>query len=235
MSKALDNKIILITGASRGIGAAVARRCAAEGAHVLLTARTVRDLETIDDQIQEAGGSATLIPLDLATHAEIDGLGPGILEKFGYLDGFIANAGVLGPLTPLTHLSEKHYQPVIDVNVTANWRLIRILDPLLRKATHPRAAFVTSGVTQHIMPYWGPYTLSKTALETLALTYAAEADEAMRINLIDPGIVATAMRARAFPGEDPATLTQPDDPALTDLFVRAMSEDCAAHGQRLER
>jgi NAD(P)-dependent dehydrogenase (short-subunit alcohol dehydrogenase family) len=140
---------------------------------------------------------------------------------------------MLGALAPLSHITPKQWQQVMDLNVTANWRLLRILDPLLQQASQPRVAFVTSGVARLDAPYWGAYATSKSALEMLVRTYAAEQGGDMRVNLIDPGIVATDMRARAFPGENPQTLTQPDDPALTDLFVRAMQPDCPSHGDIL--
>jgi NAD(P)-dependent dehydrogenase (short-subunit alcohol dehydrogenase family) len=230
----LAHKIIVITGASRGIGAAAAKRLAAEGAHMVLVARSVAGLEAVDDAIQAAGGKATLVPLDLAKHDEIDALGAALLEKFGHLDGLIGNAALLGQITPLAHITPKQWQAVLDVNVTANWRLIRICDPLLRRASHPRAAFVTSGITRMTHPYWGGYAMSKAALESLVLTYAAEMmDSTLRVNLIDPGVVATPMRGQAFPGENQALLTQPDDARLTDVFVKAMSDECTAHGERL--
>jgi NAD(P)-dependent dehydrogenase (short-subunit alcohol dehydrogenase family) len=201
---------------------------------VVLTARSVAGLEAVDDAIQSAGGTATLVPLDLSKHDEVDALGAALLSKFGKLDGLIGNAGTLGQMSPLTHITPKQWQSVLDVNVTANWRLLRICEPLLKKSSSPRLAFVTSGIVGRHTPYWGGYAMSKVALESLVLTYAAECEGSdMRVNLIDPAVVATAMRAQAFPGENPATLLQPDDTRLTDLFVTAMREECEAHGQRL--
>jgi NAD(P)-dependent dehydrogenase (short-subunit alcohol dehydrogenase family) len=229
--KPFQDKVILVTGASRGIGAGAAKRLAREGAHVVLVARTVADLEAVDDVIQVEGGAATLVPLDLAKHEEIDALGAAVLSRFGRLDGLVGNAAILGQMTPLTHITPKQWQSVMDVNVTANWRLLRICDPLLRQASAPRVAFVTSGITKSPTPYWGAYAVSKAALESMVLTYGAEMrDTAMRVNLIDPSVVATKMRAQAFPGEDAATLMQVDDVRLTDVFVRAMHPDCEMHG-----
>lgn len=235
MTKLLQNHVILITGASRGIGAGVAKRLAQEGAHVVLCARSVEGLEQVDDEIQALTGEpATILPLDLSDHDKIDALGPALLERFDRLDGFIGNAAILGQVTPLTHHDPKQFQKVLDVNVTANWRLLRILDPLLRRSTHPRVAFVTSAVTQSVSPFWGAYALSKHALESLSMTYAEETkDTAMRVSLIDPKIVATDMRAQAYPGEDKAKLTQIDDPRLTDLFVEAMRQEVVTEAKRV--
>jgi NAD(P)-dependent dehydrogenase (short-subunit alcohol dehydrogenase family) len=231
--KPLHDNIILITGASRGIGAAVAKRLAAEGAHVVLAARNVGKLEAVDDAIQALGGKATLVPIDLSKHEDIDALGAGLLEKFGHLDGLIGNAAILGQITPVTHITPKQWQAVLDVNVTANWRLLRICEALLKRAPHPRVAFVTSGITRGSSPYWGGYAMSKAALESFVMTYAAEVrDSPMRVNLIDPSVVATDMRAQAFPSEKRSTLLQPDDTRLTEIFVQAMAKDCTAHGQR---
>ncbi len=231
----LEGRVILITGASRGIGAAVAKRLAQEGAHVVLVARSVEGLEQVDDAIQEQGGQATLVPLDMMEQDKIDVLGAALLEKFGKLDGLIGNAALLGQVTPLVHHDVQQFQQVIDINVTANWRLLRILDPLLRQSDAARVAFVTSGVTQTAFPYWGVYAASKAALESLTITYAEEVkDTSIRVNLIDPGVVATGMRAQAFPGENKASLMQPDDQRLTDVFVDAMSSSCLEHGARLQ-
>ncbi len=230
-----STRIILLTGASRGIGAAVARRLAREpDTHLVLAARNVAHLEAVDDAVQDAGGSATLVPVDLAQHERIDALGAAILEKFGRLDGFIGNAAILGKLSPLTHITPEQWQALLDVNVTANWRLLRILDPLLTRSQHPRVAFVTSGITQMTAPYWGGYRLTKAALESLCESYAAETTHGdMKVNLIDPGVVATDMRAQAFPSEAKHTLLSPDDACVTDLFVQAMSVDCKYHQARL--
>ncbi len=220
--KQLDGRIALITGASRGIGAAVARLYAAQGAHVVLTARTTGGLEETDDAVRSAGGAATLVPLDLREFDQINRMGAAIAERFGRLDILVGNAAVLGVLGPAGHMTPEVWQEVMDVNVTANWRLIRSFDPLLRESDAGRAIFVTSGVTGGVFPYWSAYAASKAALETLVRTYAGEVEKTkIKANLLDPGIVATAMRATAFPGEDPATLAQPEDvaPAFLDLAL----------------
>ncbi|MCW2237103.1 SDR family NAD(P)-dependent oxidoreductase [Azospirillum canadense] len=212
----LNGRIALITGASRGIGAAVAKRFAAEGAHVILTARTVGGLEETDEAIYKATGRhATLAPLDLRQFDKIDQLlGYSIFERFGKLDILVGNAGVLEALGPVAHYDPKLWERVMDVNVTANYRLIRSFDRLLRASDAGRAIFVTSGAASAPYPYWSPYGASKAALEMMVKTYAMEiASSNLRVNLIDPGIVATKLRMQAFPGEDQTKLTQPDDVA----------------------
>jgi NAD(P)-dependent dehydrogenase (short-subunit alcohol dehydrogenase family) len=212
----LNDRIALITGASRGLGRAVAIRFAQEGAQVLLLARKLKALEAVDDAIKAAGGKATLIPLDLTDGKAIDALGPSLYERFGRLDVLVGNAAILGALSPLPHIKSEHWEHVFATNVTANWRLIRTLDPLLRASDAGRVIFVTSGVARSARAYWAPYSVSKAALECLARTYANEtADTAIKVNLLDPGAVATSMRAEAYPGEDPATLPTPDDVAET--------------------
>jgi NAD(P)-dependent dehydrogenase (short-subunit alcohol dehydrogenase family) len=215
----LKDRIALITGASRGIGRAVALRYAREGAHVLLLARTRTALEEVDDAIKAEGGTATLIPLNLAHGQKIDALGPNLYERFGRLDILVGNAAMLGRLSPLTHIPSEHWERVLAVNLTANWRLIRTLDPLLRRSDAGRAIFVTSSGAQDGEAYWAPYSVSKAALEALAKTYASEtAGSSVKVNLIDPGEVATSLRAEAFPGDDPLTLRQPED--VAELFVQ---------------
>lgn len=215
----LKDRIALITGASRGIGRATALHFAREGAHVLLLARKKKSLEPVDDEIKAAGGTASLIPLDLADGKKIDPLGPALYERFGRLDVLVGNAAILGGLRPLTHISSETWDRVLAVNVTANWRLIRTLDPLLRRSDAGRAIFVTSsGVAYSGRAYWAPYSVSKAALETLAKTYAHEtADSPIKVNIVDPGATATGMRAEAYPGEDQATLLTPDSVARTIL------------------
>ena len=234
MTQKLKDKIIVVTGASRGIGASVAKRLSKEGGHCVLIARDVAKLEAVDDAIQTITGKpATIVPLDLLDMQKIDALGAALLQKFGHIDGFIGNAAILGQVTPLTHHDPTLFEKVMTVNVTANWRLLRILDPLLMQSDAPRVTCVTSGITQMHEPFWGAYAASKHALESLMMTYAAERkDTTMRVNLIDPAIVATDMRAQAFPSEKKESLLKPDDLALTDLFVRAMGEN-APHAQRL--
>jgi NAD(P)-dependent dehydrogenase (short-subunit alcohol dehydrogenase family) len=227
----LAGRIALVTGTSRGLGAAVARRFAAEGAHLVLVARTVGGLEEVDDAVRRAGGRpATLVPLDLRDFDKIDQLGAQLYERFGRLDVLVGNAGVLGLLSPLGHVRPKTWAEVLEVNLTANWRLIRSLDPLLRQSEAGRAIFVTSGVTADVYPYWGPYAASKAALESLVRTYAAEVRKTkLRVNLLDPGVVRTALRALAFPGEDPETLPAPE--TVTEAFVALAAADCTRNGE----
>ncbi|HVV27262.1 MAG TPA: SDR family NAD(P)-dependent oxidoreductase [Rhizomicrobium sp.] len=224
MTKPLDGRIALVTGASRGIGRAAAIALATAGAHVILAARTVGGLEETDDEIRKAGGAATLVPVNLRDFDAIDRLGASIYERWGRLDALFGNAGVLGQLTLLTHLDVKTWQEVIDVNVTANWRLIRSLDPLLRQSDAGRALFVTSGAARKHSPYWGAYAVSKAALESLVLTYAAECEQTtVRVNLINPGPMRTRMRQKAMPGEDPQSLVPPEDmmPKVVEMLSPA--------------
>lgn len=212
MTSNLSGRIALVTGASRGIGRASAIALAKAGVHVILAARTVGGLEEADDEIRKAGGSATLVPMNLRDFDAIDRLGASIYERWGKLDAFLGNAGVLGTLTPLAQLGPKVFQEVMEVNVTANWRLIRSLDPLLRQSDAGRVLFVSSGAAKKHTPYWGGYAVSKAALEMLALTYAAECVTTnVKVNVLNPGPMRTAMRAKAMPGEDPATLPSPDE------------------------
>ena len=218
MAGRLEGRIALITGASRGIGAAVARRFAAEGAHLILTARTVGGLEEVDDDIQAMGGLATLIPVDLKEMDQIDQMGGAIHQRFGRLDILVGNAATLGILSPVAHIAPAVWEEAMTLNATVNYRLIRSFDPLLRQSEAGRAIFVTSGAAQGSFPYWGPYALGKAALEALVRTYAGEiAKTQVRANLIDPGSVRTALRAEAFPGEDPMKLAAPED--VTETFV----------------
>jgi NAD(P)-dependent dehydrogenase (short-subunit alcohol dehydrogenase family) len=230
MNSSTPERIVLVTGASRGIGRAAAVALAKADAHVVLVARTVGGLEEADDEIRKSGGSATLVPLDLKDVAGIDRLGATIFERWGRLDGFLGNAGVLGTLTPLAHLDPKVWQEAIDVNVTANWRLIRSLDPLLRKSAAARVLFLTSGAARNFRPYWGSYSIAKAALEALALTYAAEcASTDIRVNLLNPGPLRTRMRAKAMPGEDPMDLQPPE--AVAPLIVEMLSPSYENNGQ----
>ena len=224
----LKDRVALITGASRGIGRAVAEKFAEEGAHVLLIARTREALEPVDDAIKARGGTATLIPLNLAHGPKIDALGPALYERFGRLDVLVGNAAILGRLSPLPHIPSQHWEQVLRVNVTANWRLIRTLDPLLRRSDAGRVIFVTSSA-QAGPAYWAPYSVSKMALETLAKTYANEtADSPIKVNLIDPSATATRMRAEAYPGEDQGTLRTPED--VAQAFLPLAMPDFTATG-----
>jgi NAD(P)-dependent dehydrogenase (short-subunit alcohol dehydrogenase family) len=230
VTKTLDGRIALVTGASRGIGRAAAIALAAAGAHVILVARTVGGLEETDDEIRKGGGAATLVPLDLKDFPAIDRLGATIYERWGRLDALLGNAGVLGTLTPLAHLDPKTFAECIDINVTANWRLIRSFDPLLRQSDAGRALFITSGAARKFRSYWGCYAVSKAALEALVLTYAAECNGTnVRANLLNPGPLRTRMRQKAIPGEDPQSLRPPE--AVAPLIVELLSPGCRKNGE----
>lgn len=230
--KALSGKIALITGGSRGIGAAAAKELARQGAHVILIARTIGGLEAVDDEIKALGGKATLMPLDLFKLDELDALGPTLYQHFPKLDIFIGNAAMLGTLAPLGHIKPDEFQRVMDLNVTANYRLVRTLDPLLKASDNGRVVFVTSGITQDYKAYWGEYAVSKAALEALAKVYAAEcANSNVKVNIIDPGRVRTAMRAQAYPGEDPQKRPHPDE--IAPYFLKLVANDCTMNGQTL--
>lgn len=214
MPKPFADRVALVTGASRGIGYWIAFKLAEAGCHVIALARTVGGLEELDDAIRAAGGSATLVPLDLKDFDAIDRLGGALSERYGRLDVLIGNAGILGPVSPLGHVEPKAWDEVLAVNVTANWRLIRSLDPLLQRATAGRAVFLTSGAAANARAYRGPYSITKAALEVLVRTYAAEtASTAVCANLFAPGPTRTRMRATLMPGEDPATLPTPEQVA----------------------
>jgi NAD(P)-dependent dehydrogenase (short-subunit alcohol dehydrogenase family) len=225
----LAGKVALITGASRGIGAGVALRFAREGAHLVLAARTVGGLEEVDDAVGAAGGTATLVPLDLRDFVKIDELASALRDRYGRLDILVGNAGEFGIFSPLGHIPPQIWAEVMDLNLTANWRLIRAMDPLLRAAPAGRAIFVTSGIGRDSLAYWGPYAVSKTGLEMLVRIYAAEiAKTHVRANLIDPGPLRTRLRARAFPGEDPNSLPPPQ--SVADLFLELASPQCTRNG-----
>jgi NAD(P)-dependent dehydrogenase (short-subunit alcohol dehydrogenase family) len=229
VSGRLAGKVALVTGASRGIGAAVALRFAGEGAHVVLAGRTVGGLEEVDDAVRAAGGTATLVPLDLRQFTKIDELAAALFDRYRRLDIVVGNAGSFGVFSPLGHIPPDIWSEVVDLNLTANWRLIRALDPLLRAAPAGRAIFVTSGIGRDTLAYWGPYAVSKTGLEMLVKIYAAEiANTRVRANLVDPGPVRTRLRARAFPGEDPNSLPPPA--SVTDLFVNLAAAECTRNG-----
>ncbi|MFT5511539.1 MAG: NAD(P)-dependent dehydrogenase (short-subunit alcohol dehydrogenase family) [Hyphomicrobiaceae bacterium] len=224
------DKLALVTGASRGIGRAVAKVLAREGAHVILAARREGSLEDVDDEIRSLGGSATLVKLDVTAGDKVDALGPTIYERWGKLDILVANAGILGPLSPLHHISDDAWDNVMAINLTANWRLIRTLDPLLRHANAGRAVFVSSGASAAKNAYWGPYAASKAGLEALVKTYAHEiATTNVRANIINPGPVRTEMRQQAFPGEDPMTLPTPED--IAEQFLDVVDPACVDNGR----
>jgi NAD(P)-dependent dehydrogenase (short-subunit alcohol dehydrogenase family) len=215
----LKGRTALITGASRGIGAAVAKRYASLGAHVIIIGRKSSGLEEVDDAIQKNGnGSATLVPMDLRKLDKIDQLCVSIAERFGKLDILVGNAGILGELSPVKYVSNKMFNQVFATNVMANHCLLRNFDPLLQKSDAGRAIFVTSSITDQVHPFWGTYSASKAALEMLVKTYAMENQETnICANLIDPGPVHSQLRSAAFPGEDISKLRHPED--VTSLFV----------------
>lgn len=220
--KALDGRVAVVTGASRGIGRAAALALAEAGAHVIAVARTQGALEELDDTIRQRGASATLVPLDLTDYDGIDRLGAAINERWRRLDIVVGNAGILGNLMPVGHVTPKVWDQVMAINVTANWRLIRSFDPLLQMSDAGRAIFVSSGAASKCRAYWGPYSVSKAALEALVRTYAAEtANTRIRAMLLNPGPLRTRMRAAAMPGEDPETLKTPED--LAPHIVRLAS------------
>ncbi|MGA0394683.1 MAG: SDR family NAD(P)-dependent oxidoreductase, partial [Rhodospirillales bacterium] len=228
--KRLSGRIALVTGASRGIGRAVAKRFAEEGAHVIINARTQGALEELDDEIQAIGGQATLVPGDLTDFDMIDQMGRAVFERWKKLDILVGNAGVLGTLSPIPHIDPKTWDQVMAVNVTVNYRLIRSFDPLLRASDAGRAIFVSSGVASKPRAYWGVYAVSKAALETMARIYAEEVKSSnLRVNIINPGATRTGMRAEAMPGEDPEILKTPE--SITGLFVDLAAPSCQKHGE----
>ncbi len=227
MPLALADRIALVTGASRGIGYALALALARAGAHVVAVARTVGGLEELDDAIKVAGGSATLTPLDLRDYPGLYRLATALNERYGRLDILIGNAAIAGVPSPLGHIEPKAWDDTMAVNVTANWHLIRAMDPLLKRSDAGRAVFVTSGIVALARAYWAPYSVSKAALDVLVRTYAAEVSSTpVRVNLFNPGPTRTRMRAMAMPGENPMTLPAPDDVAakIVDLCLPSFTE-----------
>ena len=228
----LSGCVALVTGASRGIGRATALALGVAGAHVILVARSVDGLEEVDDQIKKGGGEATLVPLDLKDFDGLDRMGAAIFERWGKLDALVGNAGVLGLLTPIAHLQPNVWDELMAVNVTANLRLIRSCDPLLKRSDAARAVFVSSGAAQKSTPYWGGYAASKAALESLVLTYAREcAGTNIQVNLFNPGATRTRMRAQAMPGEDPMSLPAPED--IAPQIVELLLPFCTITGERV--
>lgn len=230
MTKPLAGKIALVTGASRGIGRAVALELAKAGAHIVATARTVGGLEELDDEIRKLGSAATLVPLDIKDFPALDRLGASLFERFNKLDVLVGNAGQLGSLTPVGHIEPKTWDDVMAVNLTANYRLIRSLDPLLRASDAGRAVFITSGVARHVRAYWGLYAASKAALDALVIAYAGELGKTnVKANLFSPGPIRTRMRAKAMPGEDPMTLDTPEQ--VAEALLPLCLPSCAVNGK----
>lgn len=230
----LAGRIALVTGASRGIGAAIAKAYAREGAQLVLLARTVGALEEMDDAIRAEGAPpALLVPLDLRDFDAIDRLGASLYERYGKLDVLVANAGILGALSPTSHIDPKVWQQVIDINLTANYRLIRSLEPLLKRSEAGRAVFLTSGAARGVRPYWGAYAVSKAGLESLVRDWGGELLKTnLKVNLVNPGATRTAMRAAAYPTEDPESLKTPEE--IAEAFVQlGMAED-QRHGELLD-
>ncbi|OKO90944.1 oxidoreductase [Bradyrhizobium sp. NAS80.1] len=230
MAKLLANRIALVTGASRGIGFATALALAKAGAHIVATARTQGGLEELDDEIRKEGGSATLVPLNLTDSDGIARLGAGLHERYGKLDILVGNAGVLGPSSPVGHIELKTFNDVMAVNVSANFQLIRCMEPLLKQSDAGRAVFITSGAANKATAYVSPYAASKAALETLARAWAQEtANTKLRVNLFNPGPVRTRMRATLMPGEDPATLDVPEQ--VAEFIVPMCAPDWTETGK----
>lgn len=224
-SKNLAGRIALVTGASRGIGRAVALELARRGAHVIALARTQGALEALDDEVRALGSEATLVPCDIKDFDALDRLGAAIHERWGKLDILVGNAGILGPLTPIAHCDPDKWEQVFAINVTANYRLLRSLDPLLRASDAGRAVFISSGAAQRadFAAFWGPYAASKAALDGIVRAYAAETANvsSVRAMSVNPGPLRTKMRASAMPGEDPLTLRTPEE------FAPKLAELCA--------
>jgi len=225
--KDLKDKVILVTGASRGIGYAAALEAAARGAHIVAVARTTGGLEELDDEIVALGGSTTLVPFDLKDGEGIDLLGKAIFDRWGKLDGMIVNAALLGVISPLPHIAPDEFAKVMEINVIAPFRLVRSMDVLLRASDAGRVVFVSSSSANSARPYWGLYAASKAALNAMAKSYGGElAQTNVKVNVFYPGAVRTSMRAKAVPGEDPMTLPAPSEivPKLVDLVSPNLAE-----------
>ncbi|RIJ27862.1 SDR family NAD(P)-dependent oxidoreductase [Henriciella mobilis] len=228
----MDKRITLVTGASRGIGKAAALELARRGHHVVATARSKLALEKLDDEIKALGGTATLVPMDLKDKTAFETLGQALATKFGRLDGLLGNAGVLGTLGPLQAIGPRSFEETIEVNLTANWRLIRAMAPLLQRSEAPRAVFISSGVVPRPRAFWGPYQASKMGLEGLAYAWADENENLpLRVNIFDPGATRTGMRAEAMPSEDPNTLPPPED--VVKQLVPLLEESETRTGERI--
>ena len=230
MSKPFAEKIALVTGASRGIGRATALALAGAGAHIVAVARTIGALEEIDDAARGAGSSATLVPLDMRDYPGIYRLAAALNERYQRLDVLVGNAGVVGQRSPLDHIEPQNWDEVMAVNVTANWHLIRAMDPLLKRSAGGRAVFITSGAATHARAYTGAYSVSKAALDALARVYAAETEStSVRVNLFNPGPTRTRMRAQVMPGEDPMTL--PTAEAVAEKILPLCLPSCSESGK----
>ena len=230
----LQGRVALITGASRGIGRAVALRFAQEGAELILCARTQGALEELDDEILElTGDNVTLAPLDLCNFDAIDHMAAAVFERFRRLDVLIGNAGLLTPLKPMPQVKPEDWDQIINVNLTANYRLLRSFDPLIRASEAGRAIFVSSTVTQGTWPFWGAYAVSKAGLETMVKTYASENKKSnIKANILNPGPTRTTMRPIAYPGEDPESIKLPDD--VTESFLKLAEESCSLNGEIIQ-
>lgn len=234
----LTGRVALVTGASRGIGYFLAKELAAAGAHVIAVARTVGGLEELDDEIKAAGGQATLVPLDLTDMAGIDRLGGAINDRWGKLDVLVANAAILGVISPIGHVEAKVFDKVMAINVTGTWRLIRSVDPLLRLSDAGRAIIMSSAAAHAGRAFWAPYAASKAAVEALTRSWADETKNSpLRVNAVDPGPTRTAMRAQAMPGEDPATLPHPSEIAarIASLASPSLTQTGLLYNARQER
>ena len=229
-----SQRVALVTGASRGIGRAVALALAEQNIHILLLARTQGGLEEVYDEIVNAGGEATGVPMDLTDYEAIDRLGGVIAERWGKLDIFVGNAGILGPISPVAHMNPDEFEKTLAVNVTANARLIRALEPLLLASDNGRAVFLTSGAAYSTKPFWGAYSTSKAALDALVKSWANEQkNTSLKINLYSPGPVRTAMRAQAMPGENPSTLPTAED--IAPQIVSLCSPDYQESGEIISK
>ena len=230
MNNTLKDRVTLITGASRGIGAAVAKRFAMEGAHLILVSRSKTNLEKIDDEIRPLGKRPTLVPMDITDETKMDLMASEISKRFGKIDILIGNAAILGPLSPTSHYDTKTWKNVFEVNFHSNWKLIRNFEMLLKQSNAGRAIFVTSGVARKVRAYWGPYSASKAALEKMVLDWAEELKKTnIKINIIDPGRVKTDMRKAAYPGENPNNNPSPEN--VTDLFVKLSTSSMKESGK----
>lgn len=233
VEKPLFGKVILLTGASRGIGRAAAIACAKEGAELIITGRTVGALEEVDDEIKKLGSKSTIVELDSKDLPAIPRLAKAIHDKWGRLDGFIANAGQLGQMSPMPHIEPDAWDETILVNLTSVWHQIRNFDLLLRAAPSARVILMSSAAALGPRAYWGAYAVSKAGIEAMGRAWAAESEKTkIKINMIDPGGTRTGMRAAAFPGEDPLTLPTPED--ISPAFVALMRDDCRHHGELIK-